>query len=331
MPPAARIRWEDAYDAVIPQINADGLLVQQFDSTLPVQVRFYGYDPHRDYRICRHDYFEIFYLYGGEAVFHLGERAYPMRQGDLIILNSTHYHTIRPAVAESRHAIQGVLLYFMPEAVRAAGLAGEDTEYLTPFLRQDERFPHVVNAATGVPAQVYELMRMIAAELPARGARARLSVRTYLKMALIRLVNHFAAYQGSEESFHHKHRLIERLDPLFRHLDSHYNEPITLEDAARLVGMSKSHFIHFMKQVTGLSFVSYLNQFRVNKAQALLASTGMSIAAISQEVGFCDQSYFGHVFRKLLGVTPRDFRLRLELDGRKLPPPSAPPLFHEKQ
>ena len=79
--------------------------------------------------------------------------------------------------------------------------------------------------------------------------------------------------------------------------------------------MSKSHFIHFMKQVTGMSFVAYLNQFRISKAQVLMASTTKSLAEISHEVGFCDQSYFGHVFRKLLRTTPRDYRLQLDLNG----------------
>ena len=46
--------------------------------------------------------------------------------------------------------------------------------------------------------------------------------------------------------------------------------------------MSKSHFIHFMKQITGISFVSYVNQFRVAKAQALMANTGKSLASTDQ-------------------------------------------------
>jgi AraC family transcriptional activator of pobA len=318
MQPAARIHWEDAYHTVIPQINADGLLVWNFDPSLPVQVRFYTYDPRRDYRLCRHEYFEIFYLYSGAAEFRLGDRAYPLKKGDVIILNSTHFHSIAPPVGSSRHAIHGVLLYFVPDAVRGSGAAGEEIGYLAPFLRQDAGFPHVVDAETGVPARLYELMRMIAAELPARTARARLTVKTYLRMALIHLVNHFAVYQGEEDSFQRKLRSIDRLGPLFQHIDLHYSEPISLEEASRLVGMSKSHFVHFMKQVTGLSLIAYLNQFRISKAQELLAATDKSIAEISHEVGFCDQSYFGNLFRKLLKTTPREYRVRLELEGRRL-------------
>jgi len=71
MLPAKTIHWEDAFHTVIPQINADGLLTHHFDAHLPVQVRFYAYDPRRDYRSCRHNYFEVFYISSGEVSFHI--------------------------------------------------------------------------------------------------------------------------------------------------------------------------------------------------------------------------------------------------------------------
>src|SRR5215813_6067485 len=74
MPGLASIRWEDAFHAVTPQINADGVLSLAFDPLLPIQVRFYSYDRHRDFRSCRHNFFELFYLSSGSAVFRMGDR-----------------------------------------------------------------------------------------------------------------------------------------------------------------------------------------------------------------------------------------------------------------
>ncbi len=308
--PTRHITWEDAYSAVAPQINAEGLLVWPLDPSFPVNVRFYNYDGRRDFRMCRHDYFEVFYAYSGEIVFQLHDRLFPIKQGDLIIINSTQYHTVHPPPNQATcPTLNAGLLYFMPEVIRAAEGRGEDMEYLMPFLKQDADFPHVITSQTGIPAQIFDLMEQISFELSSASNRARLSVKTYLKMILIKLVNHYAAYQGTDDIFDRKHGSIERLRPLFNYLDEHYSEPIPLEEAAALVAMSKSHFLHFFKQVTGLSFVNYLNQFRVARAQALLASTDKSIAEVSQEVGFCDQSYFGQVFRKLLGMTPREYKL----------------------
>jgi AraC-like DNA-binding protein len=49
----------------------------------------------------------------------------------------------------------------------------------------------------------------------------------------------------------------------------------------------------------------------------LLAMTDKSVSDITQEMGFCDQSYFGTVFRKLVGMTPAAYRARSRADGAK--------------
>jgi AraC-like DNA-binding protein len=76
--------------------------------------------------------------------------------------------------------------------------------------------------------------------------------------------------------------------------------------------MSKPHFMRCFKKETGQSFDTYLNRFRITKAQALLASTDLPITRVGQDVGFSDQSYFGLVFRRLLQITPRDYRKQVQ-------------------
>jgi len=152
-------------------------------------------------------------------------------------------------------------------------------------------------------------------ESPATTSRARLAVKTYLKMILILLVNQFASYAGTVETFQRQQRALERLRPLFDHLEKHFGEPIQVQEAARICGMSESHFMSFFKRATGQSFMAYLNHCRIERAQALLVLSEKSVSDISQEMGFCDQSYFGTVFRKLIGVTPAAYRAKSRADG----------------
>ena len=98
--------------------------------------------------------------------------------------------------------------------------------------------------------------------------------------------------------------------PLFRYLGEDCGSGIQVRGAARICGMSESYFMSFFKRVTGLSFMEYLNHYRIERAQALLANTDDSMASISQEMGFCDQSYFGAVFRRVIGMTPATYRRR---------------------
>ena len=230
----------------------------------------------------------------------------PLHEGDLAVVGSTLSHRFE---CRSSRPFTIAVLFFEPDLIRAGG-GPENADYLTPFLLQDSQFPHVVPAETEIPKQVFDLIQRIRAELPAKSVLARLSVKTYLKMILILLVNHYSSYAGTVETFERQQRALERLRPLFDHLEKHYGEPLQVQGAARICAMSESHFMSFFKRSTGQSFMAYLNHRRIERAQALLVTSERSMSDISQETGFCDQSYFGTVFRRLVGMTPAAYRLK---------------------
>ncbi|HEX4948005.1 MAG TPA: AraC family transcriptional regulator [Blastocatellia bacterium] len=305
----AKTHWENAFSLINPQINAEGLHVWPFDPAFPVDVRFYVWDKRHPIRMNRHDYFELFYLQQGELVCRIQEREFPMRSGDLAVISSTHYHTIQwPEKTRQAGQIKAATLYFLPDLIRATDATGEDAEYLMPFLMQGDHFPHIIANKTGIPAQIVDLIKRVHTQLPATTTRARLTVKTYLKMILILLLNHYADHQGMAETFNRKQQAIERLAPLFAFLETHFGQPVSVAQAAEIVNMSESHFMRFFKQVTAQSFTNYLNHFRVAKAEELLTKTDLPMAEISQAVGFCDQSYFGAIFRKVTGNSPLQFR-----------------------
>jgi len=302
---------EDQVRLVEPQINAQGIHIWPFDPTFPIDVRFMTSGMGHNVRRNRHDYFELAYLCAGAASLEIQDRSLPLREGDLAVVGSTLYHRFE---CSSDPPLTLAVLFFEPDLVRADG-GPDNAEYLTPFLLQDSRFPHVVPRETGIPSQVFGLMQRIRAELPAATSRARLAVKTYLKMSLILLVNQYASYAGTVETFQQQQRALERLRPLFDHLEKNFGETIQVQEAARICGMSESHFMSFFKRATGQSFMAYLNHCRIERAQALLVMTDKSVSDISQEMGFCDQSYFGTVFRKLVGVTPAAYRARSRVEA----------------
>ena len=146
--------------------------------------------------------------------------------------------------------------------------------------------------------------------MPAGTSRARLTAKTYLKTLLVVLLNHYAEYTASTLAFERVAANIERLRPLFDFIDRNHSERITVTNSARLLHMSESHFMRFFRQVCGQPFGAYLTEFRVAKAQALLAAGALTAREVAHAAGFCDQSYFGSVFRKVTGMTPGEYRAR---------------------
>lgn len=302
--PVTKQEWEDSDALICPQIAADGNHVWPFDSSLPIDVRFFrgGWD---GIPMNRHDYYELLYLVSGELGWQIQGRQVVQKKGELIIIGSTLYHRPRNSQPPRERA---VVLYFLPELVQRGDLTGDAAEYLMPFCIQDAEFAHIIPARTGLPSRTLELMKLIHAELPAITIRAQLCVKTYLKMVLLSLVNYYSDYHESRESFARRQKAIQRLQPVFQLLEKHCSEIISIHDAAKTVGMSASHFRRFFRLVTGQSFITYVNHFRIGRAQRLMASSDKSILDISQETGFCDQSYFGSVFRQLVHMTPLQYR-----------------------
>jgi AraC-like DNA-binding protein/mannose-6-phosphate isomerase-like protein (cupin superfamily) len=302
---------KDHFSMIEPQINAEGVHLWPFDVSCPVDVLFLTENGRHSVRMNRHRYFEILYLCAGTGNCHIQDRLLPLNEGDLAIVGSTLYHRVE---CQSSTPMTIAALFFEPDLIRCEG-GSDSAEYLTPFLLQDSEFPHIVPAETGIPSQVLELMLRMRAELPAVSPRARLAVKTYLKMILMLLVNRYASYAGTVETFQRQQRDLDRLLPLFRYLGENCGAAIQVREASRICGMSESHFMSFFKRVTGLSFMKYLNHYRVERSQLMLVNTDEPMATISQEMGFCDQSYFGTVFRRLVGMTPAAYRRRFRNKG----------------
>jgi AraC-like DNA-binding protein len=186
---------------------------------------------------------------------------------------------------------------------------GDDLKYLLPFNLQNASCPNVIHANPTLSHEIREFIERIRVEVAAEREFSELAIRTYLKLILLRLVDHCLEVGSLRRAFALQQESVERLTPIFEYIKEHSDEPIRVKDAARMCATSPSCFMTVFKQVTGQSFVEYLNRFRVAKAQHLLGNTNKSIAEISLEAGFCNQSYFTVVFRQIVGETPLTFRL----------------------
>lgn len=83
---------------------------------------------------------------------------------------------------------------------------------------------------------------------------------------------------------------------------------ISLKTVAELNGVSSTYLSTVFKKETGKSFVEFISTRRVENAKHLLKTTRLQIQTIAQHCGFPDVQYFGKVFKKYTGVTPREYR-----------------------
>jgi AraC family transcriptional activator of pobA len=302
------VTWERVDSFVDRQINADKFHVWPFAHAYPIDVRFLILDRRHDVPMHRPDHLEVVVFESGELGYEVEDRTCMVHKNDIIVVGDRIRHRCLPLGISQREA-RSVVLSFLPQLVHSGAPVGDDVQYLMPFKLLDSSFPNVIPAGTGLSREIFDFIERIRSELPGASERSRLAIKTYLKMILLALVNHYSELGATREALNRQHGKVRRLAPLLDHLQQHYDEPIRVDDAARLCAMSDCCFMHLFKEVTGQSFVAYLNRFRVARAQSLLASTGKAISEISLETGFCNQSYFGVIFRRITGMTPLEYRL----------------------
>ncbi len=92
------------------------------------------------------------------------------------------------------------------------------------------------------------------------------------------------------------------------YISAHYSYPITVEDIADYVGLSRSHLFRSFETVLQISPKEYLTSFRIKQACYLLRHSSLSITAIANSVGFESSLYFSKAFKKAKNMPPREYR-----------------------
>jgi AraC-like DNA-binding protein len=109
---------------------------------------------------------------------------------------------------------------------------------------------------------------------------------------------------------------MRRIAKAIGYLREHFDQPLSMVDIARELGMSVSGFHHHFKFVTAMSPLQFQKQLRLQEARRLMLGADMDAASAGFRVGYKDPSYFSREYKKLFGAPPqRDLtKLRSSLE-----------------
>lgn len=102
---------------------------------------------------------------------------------------------------------------------------------------------------------------------------------------------------------------ISQLKPAMDYMQLNYDQPLALEDVARQAHLSVSRLAHLFKEQVGITVIEYLTNIRINQAKQRLLVSDQNCTQICFDVGYNNQSYFTRIFKQVVGMTPRQFRL----------------------
>jgi AraC family transcriptional regulator len=155
--------------------------------------------------------------------------------------------------------------------------------------------------------QVRATMAAVDAELAAGGPGGRLAAESLGNVLAVQLIRHVLAPRRPENG---RDGVLPRgrLRTVVEYIEEHLGAGPTLEQMAAVARLSSFHFARQFRAATGLPPHQYVIMRRVERARHLLqGGTDLSLAEVAACAGFSDQSQFCSHFKRLVGVTPRQF------------------------
>lgn len=262
-----------------------------------------------------HDYNELVLLHGGNCRFLVGNQFFPLQPGDLLMLDGNMTH--KAYVHGDPDVYERSVLHFKTNWIKPV-LEELQVTYLLDLFTENKNgmmrhYPHKKEAfIEGKMKEIEAIWQGVDHEIDNIDM-------AQLKLLVVQLLIYLfrsddALVRKEDTNRDEKTKLVESIS---NYLFSNYQHPITIDDVAHEVGLTKSYMSHLFKEVTGNTIMSYLMAYRLSKARnRLTAEPNLSIKQVSLDCGFKSEAHFSRLFKQKIGVSPSEYRInRVDTGG----------------
>lgn len=129
-----------------------------------------------------------------------------------------------------------------------------------------------------------------------------------LSKASLYLYHFIATFLYPDKGSGEQSTASNRINDTVRYMQQQLSATLTVEDLAKKIGLSPSHFSSLFKQATGMSPLNYFIHLKLQKACLLLYTTDMKIKDVAVAIGYDDPFHFSRLFKKSMDVSPEQYR-----------------------
>ncbi|MDF2678816.1 MAG: AraC family transcriptional regulator [Brevibacillus sp.] len=248
-----------------------------------------------------HDYYVLGFIEKGKRYLLCKNQEYITNAGDVIIFNPRDAHTCEQVDGKT---LDYRSLNIPEDIMRQAVWEITGREYLP-------RFTQTVLYRSELAASLRELHLMIS-----EGDSGFKKEELFLF-----LIEQLIQEYSDTVPEHRPQEPTSELRMVCEYLESNYSHPITLDQLSDLTKVSKYHLLRSFTKQNGISPYSYLETIRIGNAKKLLEQ-GVPPMEVAFQTGFSNQSHFSNFFKKMIGLTPKQYMKIFEPVTQSLLPTS---------
>ena len=240
-----------------------------------------------------HDYLEVLYMMEGELTAVVQAGSYLLTPGNLMIINSKELHMTRA---------NGSVCYILLQI---------SAEHLHNFLPSGTELHFQTMIAPADNGEVFSGLRQSLEHMLDAYTRQDNGYQFFFAAKLYEFLYHlyrnFCTLSPSAPETG-VNRDLERVTQVMDWVRNHFQKPLTLDDAAASLAVSREYFCRLFKRYTGQTFLEYLNSVRTMHLYEDLKNTDDSITVLMEKNGISNYKVFMRTFKKLYGDTPQKIR-----------------------
>lgn len=252
----------------------------------------------------RHQEIQMSWIQQGEGTLVADNNMHAFRPNDIFWLGANQPHIFKSEASyfqpKSRKKIVALVIFFNPNGELASLFNLPETKLLKNFIMQSQSGFKVPPAYT--------------AEVSSKMMQITNSSGTDQLLQFVDLLKQLSGYAdmtplatAQKTQMVSEHEGI-RIGNIYNYIMQNYDKPITLEDAAKQAHMTPQAFCRFFKKHTLHTFVSFLNEVRINEACKKLTDGAFdNIATVAYTCGFNSITNFNRVFKTVTTQSPSEY------------------------
>lgn len=248
------------------------------------------------------DRHELYLMLQGDVTFSIEGRLYHVEPYDMLLISNQDIHCV---MVNGEQAYERICIYFRPEFLQQ--FCTKRYNLLRLFEREGRLDDgHKIDCESvrkyGLDKYFRQMLEYYTENLPESGI---LLTSLLLKM-LIEVNRVYDESRTLEEEEEGNLAHSEKIDDIVRYISEHLEEKITLDDLTKRFYLSKYYLCHEFKKVTGFTVFDYIRYKRILSAKTKFQN-GQPINEVWRELGYEDYSNFYRTFKKITGMSPKEY------------------------
>jgi AraC-like DNA-binding protein len=278
------------------------LLIPDGKSMLSERVEL----PHFYQHMHHHNEYEIIWVEQGEGTLLVGNNMHSFRSGDIFLIGANVPHVFKSNpeyfTMKDRFKVKACSLYFNLSGILSGLFQLPEMHVLRSFLNQNKQGFQIPGRYT---VEIANLMLQLH---NASGVDVLLQLLSLLNQ-LKEMSPHLLPLSTDVYSSDLNANEGVRFDAIINYIMQNFNSQITLEDVAHEAHMTPQAFCRYFKKHTGNTFVTFLNEIRINDAcKSLLTGKHKDrISGVAYQVGFNSLTNFNRAFKSVVGQSPKAY------------------------